>query len=112
MTHSFPTRRASDLLLTATCDPNVQSERMMLGGGRSMVMATRGFTRGVHYWEVQVNSAQWGSVFIGVAPKVTSQPRSGRSEEHTSELQSLMRISYAVFCSKNTNPHHNSRLLF
>src|SRR3546814_5580705 len=25
-----------------------------------------------------------------------------RSEEHTSELQSLMRISYAVFCSKNT----------
>src|SRR3546814_6830323 len=27
-------------------------------------------------------------------------PRSGRSEEHTSELQSLMRISYAVFCLK------------
>src|SRR3546814_1749001 len=29
-----------------------------------------------------------------------------RSEEHTSELQSLMRISYAVFClKKNTNTH-------
>src|SRR3546814_2488846 len=29
-----------------------------------------------------------------------------RSEEHTSELQSLMRISYAVFClKKNTNDH-------
>src|SRR3546814_10647929 len=27
--------------------------------------------------------------------------RSRRSEEHTSELQSLMRISYAVFCLKN-----------
>src|SRR3546814_4114730 len=26
----------------------------------------------------------------------------GRSEEHTSEVQSLMRISYAVFCLKNT----------
>src|SRR3546814_9524308 len=26
----------------------------------------------------------------------------GRSEEHTSELQSLMRISYAVFCLKKT----------
>src|SRR3546814_3140964 len=26
-----------------------------------------------------------------------------RSEEHTSELQSLMRISYAVFCLKNNN---------
>src|SRR3546814_4507512 len=27
-----------------------------------------------------------------------------RSEEHTSELQSLMRISYAVFCLKKKNP--------
>src|SRR3546814_9778527 len=31
-----------------------------------------------------------------------SAPTPGRSEEHTSELQSLMRISYAVFCLKNT----------
>src|SRR3546814_3482583 len=30
-----------------------------------------------------------------------------RSEEHTSELQSLMRISYAVFCLKKKN-HHQS----
>src|SRR3546814_4704055 len=29
--------------------------------------------------------------------------RTGRSEEHTSELQSLMRNSYAVFCLKKTN---------
>src|SRR3546814_3914883 len=29
------------------------------------------------------------------------QARGARSEEHTSELQSLMRISYAVFCLKN-----------
>src|SRR3546814_9928449 len=28
-----------------------------------------------------------------------------RSEEHTSELQSLMRISYAVFCLKTKNDH-------
>src|SRR3546814_9275988 len=28
-----------------------------------------------------------------------------RSEEHTSELQSLMRISYAVFCLKRKNSH-------
>src|SRR3546814_11462288 len=34
--------------------------------------------------------------------------RAGRSEEHTSELQSLMRISYAVFClKKKTKPHNN-----
>src|SRR3546814_2885096 len=34
--------------------------------------------------------------------------RAARSEEHTSELQSLMRISYAVFClkkNKYTEPH-------
>src|SRR3546814_6560508 len=30
-----------------------------------------------------------------------------RSEEHTSELQSLMRISYAVFCLKKNKIHHN-----
>src|SRR3546814_1122442 len=29
----------------------------------------------------------------------------GRSEEHTSELQSLMRISYAVFCLKKKKRH-------
>src|SRR3546814_4884476 len=29
-----------------------------------------------------------------------------RSEEHTSELQSLMRISYAVFCLKKKKPNH------
>src|SRR3546814_8359818 len=31
-------------------------------------------------------------------PSRLGPPRQGRSEEHTSELQSLMRISYAVFC--------------
>src|SRR3546814_2896599 len=30
-----------------------------------------------------------------------------RSEEHTSELQSLMRISYAVFCLKKKNKRYN-----
>src|SRR3546814_3175719 len=35
---------------------------------------------------------------LGFAPKASS-----RSEEHTSELQSLMRISYAVFCLKKKN---------
>src|SRR3546814_8028944 len=30
-----------------------------------------------------------------------------RSEEHTSELQSLMRISYAVFCLKKKRKHAN-----
>src|SRR3546814_3905511 len=40
-------------------------------------------------------------------PRCRTDPRSSRSEEHTSELQSLMRISYAVFClkKKNTSKH-------
>src|SRR3546814_4742555 len=32
-----------------------------------------------------------------------------RSEEHTSELQSLMRISYAVFCLKKKNTHNERK---
>src|SRR3546814_10759829 len=32
-----------------------------------------------------------------------------RSEEHTSELQSLMRISYAVFCLKKKNKHNTKK---
>src|SRR3546814_4177133 len=35
-----------------------------------------------------------------------------RSEEHTSELQSLMRISYAVFCLKKKNNHILHLLIF
>src|SRR3546814_945786 len=37
-------------------------------------------------------------------------PRDGRSEEHTSELQSLMRISYAVFCLKKKTKTHQTTL--
>src|SRR3546814_1230774 len=47
------------------------------------------------------------SVPGGLFPRGPEFPRHrpGRSEEHTSELQSLMRISYAVFClKKNTIP--------
>src|SRR3546814_1239085 len=35
----------------------------------------------------------------------------GRSEEHTSELQSLMRISYAVFCLKKKNKQHKYKTI-
>src|SRR3546814_7478936 len=39
----------------------------------------------------------------GAAQAAEEPPMAGRSEEHTSELQSLMRISYAVFCLKKKN---------
>src|SRR3546814_6807520 len=41
-----------------------------------------------------------GAEVIGDAGSIVCGLRGGRSEEHTSELQSLMRISYAVFCLK------------
>src|SRR3546814_5583703 len=37
--------------------------------------------------------------------RVRQHPSAQRSEEHTSELQSLMRISYAVFCLKKKKQH-------
>src|SRR3546814_1573297 len=48
---------------------------------------------------------------LGKAARLINRPSCVRSEEHTSELQSLMRISYAVFCLKTkiyttvTNAH-------
>src|SRR3546814_5915640 len=42
-----------------------------------------------------------GGVISNLAPWLVC---GGRSEEHTSELQSLMRISYAVFCLKKKTP--------
>src|SRR3546814_6721369 len=41
-----------------------------------------------------------GSVLPDIAVMVANRGLPCRSEEHTSELQSLMRISYAVFCLK------------
>src|SRR3546814_4338625 len=49
------------------------------------------------------------SSHISLLRGMRTRPR-GRSEEHTSELQSLMRISYAVFCLNKKNirrPLHN-----
>src|SRR3546814_9430668 len=41
--------------------------------------------------------------------KVSSATVRNRSEEHTSELQSLMRTSYAVFCLKKKTRRHNNK---
>src|SRR3546814_7203976 len=42
----------------------------------------------------------------GRGPSIIGANAVQRSEEHTSEFQSLMRISYAVFCLKNKNNHY------
>src|SRR3546814_6645653 len=55
-------------------------------------------------WPVQINGRHWKSSFaldLSANNSGAGQERvEPRSEEHTSELQSLMRISYAVFCLK------------
>src|SRR3546814_5624858 len=47
----------------------------------------------------------------GVVRGASADTRCRRSEEHTSELQSLMRISYAVFCLKKKNKKRYMNLL-
>src|SRR3546814_5641743 len=60
------------------------------------LIATRGQAR-------RVAPAPENPPFRIVTPDEIAATTSLRSEEHTSELQSLMRISYDVFCLKNKN---------
>src|SRR3546814_1884125 len=46
---------------------------------------------------------------VAAAPRSVIRVVTARSEEHTSELQSLMRISYAVFCLKKQNNQDNTK---
>src|SRR3546814_4102076 len=46
----------------------------------------------------------------GCDPFAVISRTASRSEEHTSELQSLMRISYAVFCLKKKKYHNHRQL--
>src|SRR3546814_6122047 len=62
-------------------------------------------------------NAQTTPVELVVLPAQSPEPEGeqltdatdDRSEEHTSELQSLMRISYAVFCLKKKNTYKNKK---
>src|SRR3546814_4094780 len=50
-----------------------------------------------------------GHEFLLRAARAAAQKRARRSEEHTSELQSLMRISYAVFCLKKQKKQYTKQ---
>src|SRR3546814_5963507 len=58
-----------------------------------------------HQWPL----APWAAFGDGIAVIVISRRRLDRSEEHTSELQSLMRISYAVFSLKTKTDNENEQ---
>src|SRR3546814_2816461 len=69
-----------------------------------------GFEFGAAFRAIQRNAVDRGNHIVSAQSNTLEQRRVGhpqtnadRSEEHTSELQSLMRISYAVFCLKNKN---------
>src|SRR3546814_2288829 len=58
---------------------------------------------GLSSWFLRENQVDDGEALIGGSDTDDQEGawlEPGRSEEHTSELQSLMRISYAVFCLK------------
>src|SRR3546814_7646479 len=74
-------------------------------------------TQGEEHWDIIGAAMEAISVFFPAIPQpkfsdyvsglstYTPDGQILRSEEHTSELQSLMRISYAVVCWKQKNKH-------
>src|SRR3546814_5720711 len=63
-------------------------------------------------WLTTDTFSTWTSKLLLGTGSISARMVRPRSEEHTSELQSLMRISYAVFClkKKNNNRKHNNRI--
>src|SRR3546814_6751471 len=85
--HWVGCRPATWLLTINPCDP-VKPARLWAGVRH----------RGQRY-----SRMRWWVVQQKVIGRRHARFHAPRSEEHTSELQSLMRISYAVFCLKKTN---------
>src|SRR3546814_7209667 len=87
--HTFPTRRSSDL-------------------GRSPASSTP-TRRSAEPSSTTISDRDGARLTTRSTAQAMPLPASSisRSEEHTSELQSLTRISYAVFCLKKKNNTHN-----
>src|SRR3546814_8419262 len=91
LTHSFPTRRSSDLRARVRCARRSSSPDCSSWAPRR--------------WRSCRGSGRGNTLSSSAGCRQAPDSSHRRSEEHTSELQSLMRISYAVFCLKNkTNP--------
>src|SRR3546814_8413612 len=97
LTHSFPTRLSSDRDYKA---PVTQT----LDLGETAAVLPENVIPWPGSLPDQVSAVQ--SILSAAGSPLA--PQDVRSEEHTSALQSLMRISYAVFCLKKKHqPHEN-----
>src|SRR3546814_2182699 len=115
LTNSFPTRRSSDLDEQEERTGPARRGRVALRQRAQGLSARRRrhaqpFARGGgvlaagHVLRVPVAAVGWPPGGA-VRPAGAQVPR---SEEHTSELQSLMRISYAVLCLNKKTEHHGN----
>src|SRR3546814_3229865 len=111
MTHSFPTRRSSDLIVNRVFTPS-QEEIDFWGEIVALQEEHDDDVKIDGKWYVR-NKLLWGRLRLTLAAHFGVHPnpdnRVMRSEEHTSELQSLMRISYAVFCLNKNMTSYNIR---
>src|SRR3546814_8603477 len=64
------------------------------------IAATAGVSKRTVYNHFPSKEALFAEILNRLWNSITAEQDMARSEEHTSELQSLMRISYAVFCLK------------
>src|SRR3546814_5280825 len=92
LTHSFPKRRSSDL-----SSVSIFRVTKLRPGLQTMTRALLIFMKNLY--EMKAAAPRRAPVVRGMR-YITAPSCQGRSEEHTSELQSLMRISYAVCCLK------------
>src|SRR3546814_1018336 len=112
MTHSFPTRRSSDLQVkTVTIPGSGIANNGPVAGIFEYAAATVDLTIAVEVGIHDVARAPAISKIILIGICQVSIHLFLRSEEHTSELQSLMRISYAVFCLKTKKYNKSTKTL-
>src|SRR3546814_4013235 len=93
---------SSDLPTVSPASRRRFSETAMVRSGRWAALRKQPGTCSSACVAARCRARSWR----GVSPVMSRKVRPNvRSEEHTSELQSLMRISYAVFCLKKKSKH-------